>query len=200
MGTNILLDFHCMLVQLHSHVQQLSSKWCLGLVQTDRDDSLKHYGQECSLQCFYITHNALFSPVCDQLRPLSRDLWSQTFSSSGGPWLRFSLAVYHVSSLGRLEQSAKADCTGGWWSGSPPHKAALHLTSEKRWWGWSVQGARAAVSPCPAQWPSSGSGCQGCHTHGRADGCDLQGEQWRRVWAQAAQSHVSEMRCKRKLW
>lgn len=115
------------------------------------------------------------------------DLWSQRFSSVGRPWLRLSMSFYHVSFLGKLGQRGEVDCTGWWSENSPPHKKALHTPSWQRWWAWSVQGARCAVSPCPVQWPSSGSGCQGCRTHGRVDGCDLQREQSSHGWAQAAQ-------------
>ena len=105
------------------------------------------------------------------------------------PWLRLSLDRHHVSFLGRLEQRAEVDCRAWWWPDSPPHRAALHPLSWQKWWVWSVQAARGAVSPCPVQWPSSGSGWRGRRTHGRADGCDLQREQSSHEFRQHSDGH-----------
>lgn len=113
------------------------------------------------------------------------------FSSTAWPWLRLSSHHYYISFLCRAEQKGETNCRGRWWSDSAPHKAASRPLSWPRWWVWSAAGAGTDGSPCPVRWPSSGSGCRRCCTHGRADGCDLQGEQWSQVWAQAAPAQVT---------
>lgn len=103
------------------------------------------------------------------------------FRSRSRSSLRLSLILHRVSFVYRPEQRGEVGCRGRWWPSSPPRKAAPPPRSWRRWRARSVPGARGAASPCPARRPSSGSGCRGCRTRGRAGGCDLQGEQSNRV-------------------
>ena len=129
----------------------------------------------------------------EQLGSQSDGSWSCRFSCRRNPWAGLYLDLYHISLLGRLVQWGAGDCRGRWWSNSESHKAAPLPVSWRMWWGWSDRGAKAAVSPCPVPRPSSGSGCRGYRTRGRADGCDLQGEESSCVWEQRRHSEKKEV-------